>query len=306
MTLNTTHLAYMKLTKDSISPYIIGTMRLGTWGSNLNTTEYERFIEGCLDLDLIDFDHADIYGHYTTENDFGNVLKSRKDLRKKMRITTKCGIKLTSENRPEHKIKSYDLSAEHIIASVEKSLASLQTDYIDVLLLHRPDYLFNPHEIAAAFSKLKKEGKVLDFGVSNFSPSQFDLLHSLTPLVTNQVEISLLHRNAFEDGTLDQCQKLNVIPTAWSPLGGGLLFKEGADEKIQAIQKTLSTLAEKYSATSDQILYAWLRKHPAGIIPVLGTSKIERIQIAKQALDITLTHEEWYMLWEAALGSEVD
>ena len=296
----------MKLTKDSISPYIIGTMRLGAWGSNLSTAEYENFIEGCLDLNLIDFDHADIYGHYTTEDDFGNVLKSRKDLRQKMRITTKCGIKLISENRPEHQIKSYDLTAKHIEASVEKSLKSLNTDYLDVLLLHRPDYLFDPYEIAETFSKLKKEGKVLEFGVSNFSPSQFDVLNSLTPLVTNQVEISLLHRNAFEDGTLDQCQKLKVIPSAWSPLGGGLLFKESSDTKIKAIQNTLAILAKKYGAAADQILYAWLKKHPAGIIPVLGTSKIERIKAAQEALSIELTHEEWYMLWEAALGREID
>lgn len=296
----------MKLTKNSVSPYIIGTMRLGTWGSQLSTAEYEEFIEGCLDLNLIDFDHADIYGHYTTEDDFGKVLKDRKDLRQQMRITTKCGIKLVSENRPEHTIKSYDLTAKHIEASVEKSLASLSTDYLDVLLLHRPDYLFDPYEIAEVFAKLKTAGKVLSFGVSNFSPSQFDLLNSLTPLITNQVEISLLHRDAFEDGTLDQCQKLKVIPSAWSPLGGGLLFKDSSDAKINAIQKTLKTLAKKYDAAADQILYAWLRKHPAGIIPVLGTSKLERIQAAQKALDITLTHEEWYMLWEAALGREID
>ncbi len=296
----------MTLKKDNISPYIIGTMRLGTWGSNLSTPEYENFIESCLDLGLIDFDHADIYGHYTTEEDFGNVLKSRKDLRQKIRITTKCGIKLVSENRPNHLIKSYDLTPEHIEVSVEKSLKSLHTDYLDVLLLHRPDYLFNPYEIAEVFSKLKKEGKVLTFGVSNFSPSQFDLLNSLTPLITNQVEISLLHRNAFEDGSLDQCQKLNVIPSAWSPLGGGLLFGDSSDKKIQAIQKVLAGLSEKYNAAADQILYAWLRKHPAGIIPVLGTSKIERIQAAHKALNISLTHEEWYQLWEASLGREID
>lgn len=296
----------MEFTKDIVSPYIIGTMRLGTWGSNLSTADYERFIEGCMELNLIDFDHADIYGHYTTEEDFGKVLKTRKDLRSKMRITTKCGIKLVSENRSEHGLKSYDLSASHIEASVNKSLASLHTDYLDVLLLHRPDYLFDPHEIAEVFTKLKKEGKVLAFGVSNFSPSQFDLLHSLTPLVTNQVEISLLHRNAFEDGTLDQCQKLKVVPSAWSPLGGGQLFKNSTDSKIKGIQKVLAQLAEKHNAASDQILYAWLRKHPAGIIPVLGTSKIERIRAAHQALKIELTHEEWYMLWEAALGREID
>ncbi len=296
----------MALTKENISPLIIGTMRLGTWGSQLSTSEYEHFIEGCLDLGLIDFDHADIYGHYTTEEDFGNVLKSRKDLRDKMRITTKCGIKLNSENRPSHLIKSYDLSAKHILESVDLSLENLKTDYIDVLLLHRPDYLFNPHEIAEAFASLKQSGKVIDFGVSNFSPSQFDLLNSFTPLVTNQVEISVLHRNAFEDGTLDQCQKLNTIPTAWSPLGGGALFGKSTTPEIDSIKSVLDTLSEKYGAAHDQLLYAWLRKHPAGIVPVLGTSKLERIQTAHKSLDIVLTHEEWYMLWEAALGREID
>ena len=296
----------MALTKDTISPFIIGTMRLGTWGSQLSTTEYEKFIEGCLELGLVDFDHADIYGHYTTEEDFGNVLKSRKDLRDKMRITTKCGIKLISENRPNHKIKSYDLSAKHILESVDLSLSNLKTDYIDVLLLHRPDYLFNPYEIAEAFATLKKEGKVLGFGVSNFTPSQFDLLYSLTPLVTNQVEISILHRNAFEDGTLDQCQKLKVIPTAWSPLGGGSLFGKTSTPEIEAIKKVLDSLVKKYNAAHDLLLFAWRRQHPSGIVPVLGTSKLERINTAHQALSIDLTHEEWYMLWEAALGREID
>ncbi|MGB5821973.1 MAG: aldo/keto reductase [Saonia sp.] len=295
----------MILSRDNVSPYIIGTMRLGSWGSNLLTKEYEEFIEGCLELGLIDFDHADIYGDYTTEADFGKVLKSRPDLRKKIRITTKCGIKMMTDNRPQHLLKSYDLSKEHIKTSVEKSLKSLQTDYIDVLLLHRPDYLLDPHEIAAAFSDLKKEGKVHTFGVSNFSPSQFDLLNSLTPLATNQVEISLLQRKAFEDGTLDQCLRYKSIPAAWSPLGGGLLFKDSENDGVKAIKGVLDTLSKKYGLAADQILYAWLRKHPAGIIPVLGTSKLERIRTAHNALNTTITHEEWYMLWEAAIGGEI-
>lgn len=292
--------------KQNVSQFIIGTMRLGDWGSKLSSKEYEEFIEGCLDLDLIDFDHADIYGHYTTETEFGNILKKRPELRKRMRITTKCGIKLISDNRPEHTIKSYDLTEKHIRDSVEISLRELGTDYLDVLLLHRPDYLFDPKKIAAVFAELEKEGKVLSFGVSNFSASQFDLLNNFTPLVTNQIEISLLHRNAFEDGILDQCQKLDIVPCAWSPLGGGSLFKDTKDTLILRIQKVLNKLSKKYSLGQDQILYLWLKKHPAGIIPVLGTSKIERIGSAKKALESNLTHEEWYMLWEAALGKEID
>lgn len=295
----------MVLSKNSLSPFIIGTMRLGKWGSNFSTKEYEEFIESCISLKLIDFDHADIYGDYTTEHEFGQVIKSRPDLRKNLRIITKCGIKMKTANRPEHVVKSYDLSKSHIKKSVEASLKNLHTDFIDLLLLHRPDYLMDPNEIAEAFTELKKEGKVLNFGVSNFTPSQFDLLNSITPLFTNQIEVSLLQRKAFEDGTLDQCTKLGVVPTAWSPLGGGLLFQEAETESNKKIQQVLSMLGKKYELSADQVLYAWLRKHPAGIIPVLGTSKIERIKTAIDVLDVTLSHEEWYMLWEAAIGEEI-
>ncbi len=289
-----------------VSPFLVGTMRIGSWGACMNQSQIEEFIEGCIGLKLIDFDHADIYGSYTTELEFGSVLKSRPDLRSKMRITTKCGIKLVSEHRPLHKIKSYDLSRGHIISSVENSLVNLNTDYLDTLLLHRPDYLFDAHEIAEAFTDLKKAGKVRYFGVSNFSTAQFDLLNSFTPLCTNQIEISLLQREAFENGLLNQCQKLGIAPTAWSPLGGGVLFKPKGDPKIERILKAIHVLTAKYDADIDQILLAWLRKHPSGIVPVLGTSKISRIQKAKESLSIDLTHEEWYMLWEAAIGKEVD
>ena len=289
----------------SFSPIIVGTMRLGVWGVNMNTNELQQFVEDCLALGLNDFDHADIYGHYTTEADFGKVLKGQSSLRDKIQITTKCGIKLTTENRPSHRIKSYNSSAAHILQNVDNSLRALETDYIDVLLLHRPDYLMNPQEIAEAFEQLKQAGKVKHFGVSNFSPSQFDLLNSFTPLVTNQVEISLLHRNTFEDGTLDQCLKLGITPTAWSPMGGGLLFSKTPDETTKRIHSVAQPICEKYNITLDQLLFAWLYKHPSGIIPVVGTSKIERIKAAKVAKDIVITHEEWYDLWQAAIGKEV-
>ena len=291
--------------KITFSPVIIGTMRLGEWGVKMTTSELERFIDECVELGITDFDHADIYGHYTSETEFGEVLKRRVDLRSKVQITTKCGIKLTCENRPNHKIKSYDSSAKHILWSAENSLKELGVDSLDLMLLHRPDYLMNPHEIAEAFEKLKKEGKVKFFGVSNFTPSQFEMLNSFTPLVNNQVEISLLQKKAFQDGTLEQCLKLGVQPTAWSPFGGGELFTNTEDPKIEDIQETVRELADKHSATPDQILLAFLRKHPAGITPVLGTSKIERVKSALEGLKINLTHEEWYELWEAAIGEEV-
>ena len=287
------------------APFMVGTMRMGQWGSKMNASEIEKFIEGCIALDLIDFDHADIYGSYTTEADFGAVLKKRPDLRTQMRITTKCGIKMVSENRPEHQIKSYDLTKDHIKRSVENSLLALHTDHIDTLLLHRPDYLLDPHEIAAAFTELENDGKVKYFGVSNFSVSQFELLQEIFPLCTHQVEVSLLHREAFENGVLDQCQKWGITPTAWSPLGGGALLKSSEDQDMTELQKKITTLCEKYDAQPDQVLLAWLRKHPAGIVPVLGTSKLSRIKNAKDSLKINLTHEEWYMLWQAATGTEI-
>lgn len=280
-------------------------MRLGAWGANLSKAELERFIDECVEVGLVDFDHADIYGHYTEEARFGEVLKGRPDLVQKLKITTKCSIKLVTENRPAHRLKSYDSTPKHIRASVENSLRDLGVEQLELMLLHRPDSLINPREVAEEFDKLKKEGKVKHVGVSNYSPSQFDLLNSFTPLVTNQVEVSLLHLNAFFDGTLDQCLKLGITPTAWSPLGGGAIFSSSEDPKIQRIQKVAKELGEVHAVGVDQILFAWIFKHPAGIIPVTGSSKMSRIKSALEATQVNLSHEEWYMLLEASTGEEV-
>lgn len=287
------------------SPLIIGTMRLGNWGVKMNTKELEYFIDACLDLGLNDFDHADIYGHYTEEGKFGQVLKRRSDLRKKIQITTKSGIKLICPERPSHKIKSYNSTKKHIIASAENSLKELNTDYLDVLLIHRPDYLMDPTEIAAAFNELAQKGMVRHFGVSNFSASQMEMLSSFTCLVNNQVEISLLKLDAFTDGTLDKCWQHKIIPTAWSPLGGGTIFKKNKNPQLLRINAVANILMKKYKASLDQILLAFLMKHPVGIVPVLGTSKLERIKSALKATKIKLTHEEWCMLWQASTGEEV-
>ena len=189
--------------------------------------------------------------------------------------------------------------------SLKISLTQLGVDCIDVMLIHRPDILMNPHEIAEAFEKLRTAGRVKAFGVSNFTPSQFEMLNNFTPLITNQVEISLLHRNAFEDGTLDQCLKLGIRPTAWSPFGGGFIFSDDSTPEIQKIKEVINQLGEKYNASIDQILLAFLLKHPSGIIPIYGSSKISRVQSAKEALSIKPSHEDWYRLWEAAIGKEV-
>lgn len=289
----------------SFSPLIIGTMRLGQWGAKFKQDQMEQFIDECLEIELMDFDLADIYGDYTTEEEFGEVLRQKPHLRSKMRLTTKCGIRLVASNRPENTIKSYDLSASHIRKSVEKSLVNLHTDYLDLLLLHRPDYLMHPAEVAEIFSQLKKEGKVRNFGVSNFSASQFDLLNSYFPLRTNQLEISLQHRDAFDNGTLDQCIKHQIVPTAWSPLGGGAIFSSSSTTDSQSIKVTAQAIAMKYDIGIYEVLLAWLKKHPSGIVPLLGTSRIDRVKAAKKALDVTMTSEEWYALWQAAAGGEI-
>lgn len=288
----------------TFSPLIIGTMRLGSWGAEFSTEALENFIDACIDLGLRDFDHADIYGDYTTEEEFGRVLGRRPDLRSKMQITTKCGILMPCSNRPHYSIKSYDSSSLHIRRSVEKSLENLSVECIDLLLIHRPDLLMHPGEMAEELEKLKQEGKIIDAGLSNFSRSQCELVISEFDYTNHQLEISLTHLEHFENGNIDFAFQKGIKLSAWSPLGGGLIFKD--DNKLALrIRKCLDELADKYDAGYDQLLLAWILRHPAGIIPVLGTSKIDRIVSALKATKIELEREDWYAMLEAARGYEL-
>lgn len=287
------------------SPIIIGCMRFGAWGVKMSTNDLERFIDECLELGLNDFDHADIYGGYTTESQFGEVIRRRPDLKQKIQVTTKCGIKMVCEERPNHKVASYDSGSAHILKSVDRSLSNLGIETIDLLLLHRPDYLMDPYEISDVFEELSDAGKVKHFGVSNFSASQFDLLNDQFPLVTNQIEASLLHLDAFSDGTIDQCFRKGIQPTVWSPFGGGKMFGQSDDDRILRLQNKLSEFGEKYNARSDQIQLAWLFLHPSNMIPILGTSKIERVKAARTAREIQLSKEDWYDLLQVSMGQPV-
>ncbi len=289
----------MKLSKP-----IAGTMKWGAWGAQFSTQQYAAMIHECLNAGITTFDHADIYGHYTTEAEFGEALAAEPSLRRQMQIITKCGIKMISPNRPQHHIKSYDTGRAHILQSVENSLQQLHTDHIDILLLHRPDPLMDPDKIAEAFTVLKQSGKVLEFGVSNFTPSQATLIHSRFPIGYNQVEASVLRLDPFTDGTFDHCITNKIIPMAWSPLGGGNIFT-GTDEQELRIQAVAGMLGKQYQCGADQVLLAWLMRHPSGILPVLGTAKAERIRQAVAAADIHLSSEEWFMLWRASAGNEV-
>ena len=284
---------------------IIGAMRLGSWGAKMNSSQLESFVHGCLDLGFYAFDHADIYGDYSTENDFGKVLKNNSSLRSKVHLLTKCGIRLACDNRPEYLINSYDSHANHIMESVDNSLVNFNTDYLDTLLVHRPDYLMDPDEIVKAFVLLKESGKVRNFGVSNFSTSQFNLLNNSFKLVTNQIEVSLLRTEALDDGTLDQCMLNGIQPMAWSPVAGGALFQRNGDVMVDRVLAVCNKLCELYSCSIDELLYAWLFIHPARIIPVTGTSKLERIKLAHRSLSIRMSKEHWYVLLEASRGEAV-
>lgn len=298
---------HIKLAPDGpqFSRIVAGVMNWGVWGQNFTPEQTADYIDRCLDLGITTFDHADIYGHYTTEKLFGDATRGNSSQREKMQLVSKCGIKLTTSNRPQHRIKSYDTSKIHILTSVDNSLRNLRTDYLDALLIHRPSPLMSPDEIGEAFTELKAAGKVRYFGVSNFTAAQMSLFAASFPLITNQIEVSLLARSPFLNGTLDMCLEKKIVPMAWSPLAGGKVFTDTDKEQVQRIQAAALPLQEKYNAGLDQILTAWLSGHPARIIPVFGSTKIERLKAAAEALNIDLTREEWFMLWEAAEGQEV-
>jgi predicted oxidoreductase len=283
---------------------VAGCMRWGKWGAGFSTNEYRQMIEACLENGINAFDHADIYGDYTTEAEFGAALKEAPSLRAHLRIISKCGIQMLSDNRPSHQVKSYNTSAQHIISSVEQSLEHFGTDHLDLLLIHRPDPLMNPIEVAGAIELLKQQGKILQFGVSNFQPHQVETLLKYTRIEYNQLEISILHLPPFTNGMLDHCMQYQIVPMAWAPLGGGIL-NDDSHPRFRSIISAATVLAEKYETGVNEILLAWLHRHPSGILPVIGTTKIERLIQAKNAAGIMLEREDWFKLLTASTGEEV-
>ncbi|MGR0279598.1 aldo/keto reductase [Marinomonas dokdonensis] len=281
----------------------------GFWRANewqMSSAELLSFVESCVELGVTTMDHADIYGDYQCEALFGQALALKPSLREKVEIVTKCGILLPSSHKPDIKVHRYDYRAEHIIASVDQSLASLKCEYIDTLLMHRPSPLMDADEVAQAFDLLFTLGKVKHFGVSNYSPAQFDLLQSRVeaPLVVNQVELSALELKHFNDGCLDHMQQHAVTPMAWSPLGGGRLFSSN-DESSLRVRNVLTELADKYETGIDQLALAWLLRHPAGICPVVGSGNLERLKLAAASLAITLSDDDWFKVWIASQGHSV-
>lgn len=287
--------------KTAFSQIIAGTMNWGIWDKNLSTSEMANLIHVCLENKITTFDHADIYGDYTTEAAFGKAFAESKIDRKKIQLISKCGIQHITPNR-DNKVKHYNYSKEYIIWSVEQSLKNLKTDYLDALLLHRPSPLMQPDEIAEAIEKLKAEGKILDFGLSNFTPSQTDLIQSKTEVNYNQVQFSATHFEAMIDGSLDYMQLHNITPMAWNPLG--TVFREDTIQ-TRRLKKLLATLVDKYHVGSDMILLAWILQHPAKIIPVAGTVNVARLQYINNATQLVLDKEDWFAIWTESMGNPV-
>lgn len=283
------------------SKIIAGTMTWGRWGKLLDIREMTHLIEHCLENDITSFDHADIYGNYSTEAEFGEALALNSVRRSDIQIISKCGIQYIGSAR-NNKIKHYNYSKDYIIWSAEESLKNLKTDYLDALLLHRPSPLMHPYEVMEAITILVKEGKIRDFGVSNFTPSQVDLISKEIPVAINQVEFSVTNHSAMYNGVLDQMIVKNIIAMAWSPLGS--IFRE-TTEKTKRINSLLETLQIKYNVTKDQLLLAWILKHPVGIHPVIGTTNKSRIIDAMKSSTIDLELEDWFFILEASQGHKV-
>lgn len=288
-------------TPKNYSRIIAGTMTWGQGGMKFPTGEMARLMHHCLEVGITTFDHADIYGGYTTEADFGKAFSDSGIPRDAIQLISKCGIQYVSEARPV-RVKHYEYGMDYIIHSATASLKYLKTDYLDLLLLHRPSPLMDPEEVAAAFSTLRDSGKVRAFGVSNFTPSQIRLIESAVPVEAHQFECSLTSEGALWDGTLDDCIVGRRLAMAWSPLGS--YFRE-PDLRNQRIGECLATLCSKYQATESQVLLSWLLRHPAKIHPVVGTTRAARLTEAVGALSLELELEDWFALLVASQGHKV-
>ncbi|WP_282048582.1 aldo/keto reductase [Maribacter aquivivus] len=283
------------------SRIIAGTMTWGKWGKQHSTTEMISLINHCLENNITTFDHADIYGDYTNEEDFGKAFKKSTIKREDIQLISKCGIQFNVKER-KNRVKHYQYDKDYIISSVERSLKMLQTDHLDMLLLHRPSPLMNPSEIAEALDILKNDGKIRQFGVSNFTPSQIQLIEKEIQVEANQVEFSLSANGVMNDGTLDDCIAFDRLAMSWSPLGNYFRQESKANARIK---KVLAAFTKKYDATEDQLLLAWILKHPSNIHPVVGTATPKRLKMAMDAVSIDMDVQDWFILLEANEGHEV-
>ena len=276
-------------------------MTWGNWGKQFSKKDMAAMMHHCIANNITTFDHADIYGAYTTEAQFGEAFKSSGISRETIQLISKCGIQLQGTARP-NKVKHYNYDKDYIKCAVEESLKNLQTDYLDLFLLHRPSPLMVAEDIAEVVTDLKREGKIKAFWVSNFTNSQLEMLGIRIDIDVNQIEFSLTEPSAMFNGSLDNLKTCGITPMAWSPLGS--VFKDD-NEQSRRIHKQLGDLKNKYNATEDQLLLAWILKHPAAIHPVIGTTTKARIKQSAEAAKIDLELEDWFLILEASQGHEV-
>ncbi|MEM7723406.1 MAG: aldo/keto reductase [Pseudomonadota bacterium] len=285
-----------------LSRIVYGMWRLGD-DDDTSPARVEAKVQACLDQGITTMDQADIYGDYGAEEILGNAFRSNPGLRRKVELVTKCDIIAPIGKYSDKRVKYYDTSAHHITASVENSLRVMGTDVIDLLLIHRPDPLMHHEETGQALDTLVKAGKVRAVGVSNFKKHDWDLLQSAMSerLVTNQIEVSVLHHAPFTDGDVAWMQQLGVPIMAWSPLAGGRLFSdEGA-----AVHAVLDRIGTEQGVGADAVAVAFLLRHPADILPVMGTNNVSRIKSLGDATKVILDRETWFEIYTAALGHEV-
>lgn len=285
----------------NFSSIIAGVMNWGVWDKNLKTKEMENLIQTLINQNITTFDHADIYGGYTTEESFGKAFKNSGIKRENIQLISKCGIKYVCDKR-EYEIKHYDYSKKYILWSVDETLKNLETDYLDLLLLHRPSPLLQPEEVAEAISILKTNGKIRNFGVSNFLPQQVELLKKHVTIDANQIQFSATHFEPMLDGQLDYMHTHSILPMAWNPLG--TVFKNN-DEQTNRLKNLLTELIVKYEVSADIILLSWIKKHPSGVLPVFGTANLDRIENLKKLENFTLEQEDWFKIWTESMENKV-
>ncbi|OAI58077.1 hypothetical protein AYO49_01480 [Verrucomicrobiaceae bacterium SCGC AG-212-N21] len=283
----------------------------GTWrildDAGANAQELNRRLNLCVDLGMTTLDTAEIYGLYEVEEALGKAIALSPGLRDKLEIVTKAGIYVPCKFHPDRHTAHYNATGARMVKSLEKSLRFLQTDHVELQLVHRPDWLTSADDTAAGLNQLLRDGKIRSAGVSNYTVHQFDLLNSRMeqPLVTNQLEFHLLHMDPIYDGTFNQCEKLGLAPMAWSPMARGQIF-DLDNAAAQRLKLAVEKMSARYGgATLEQLAYAWILAHPANPLPILGTNKVERIQSAAKSVEIKLEREDWYALWEAAQGRQI-
>ncbi|MEJ8560257.1 aldo/keto reductase [Yoonia sp. GPGPB17] len=285
----------------SFSRIVYGMWRLSD-DTDTSVAHVQAKIEACLEQGITTMDQADIYGGYAAEEVLGNALKAAPALKDQIEVVTKCDIVAPMGRYSDARVKYYDTSRSHILASVDHSLRLMNIDKIDTLLIHRPDPMMDHYETGAALDEVVASGKVRSVGVSNFKLHDWTLLQSAmkTPLITNQIELSLTAHQGFTNGDVAYLQERNVPIMAWSPLGGGSLMTGTG-----AAQDALAKVAADNGVDNSAVAVAWLLAHPANIMPVMGTNNLSRIKALSDALKVNMDRETWFELYTAALGTEV-